>query len=105
MDGHAEPPETNNLARVYQGSVRSCAASLPGLKLRSGRPIRVMLTVRRRVDRFATKENGMTATQPSRPLPATLIPGDGIGPEITDAVVAILGPAVAARRLSALGSR
>jgi isocitrate/isopropylmalate dehydrogenase len=25
-----------------------------------------------------------------RPIPATLIPGDGIGPEITEAVVAIL---------------
>jgi isocitrate dehydrogenase (NAD+) len=28
--------------------------------------------------------------KPSRPIPATLIPGDGIGPEITAAVVAIL---------------
>jgi len=32
----------------------------------------------------------MTVSQPVSKLPATLIPGDGIGPEITDAVVAIL---------------
>ncbi len=32
----------------------------------------------------------MTLPQPLSKLPATLIPGDGIGPEITDAVVAIL---------------
>jgi isocitrate dehydrogenase (NAD+) len=31
--------------------------------------------------------------KPSRPIPATLIPGDGIGPEITAAVVAILAAA------------
>ena len=33
----------------------------------------------------------MTTPKPANPIPATLIPGDGIGPEITDAVVAILG--------------
>ena len=32
----------------------------------------------------------MTATPPSPAIPATLVPGDGIGPEITDAVVAVL---------------
>ncbi len=32
----------------------------------------------------------MTTTPPDTPLPATLIPGDGIGPEITQAVVTIL---------------
>jgi isocitrate dehydrogenase (NAD+) len=31
--------------------------------------------------------------KPSRPIPATLVPGDGIGPEITTAVVAILAAA------------
>jgi isocitrate dehydrogenase (NAD+) len=33
--------------------------------------------------------------RPSQPIPATLIPGDGIGPEITAAVVAILAAAKA----------
>jgi isocitrate dehydrogenase (NAD+) len=32
----------------------------------------------------------MAETAPQQKIPATLIPGDGIGPEITDAVVAIL---------------
>ena len=32
----------------------------------------------------------MTTPKPVDPIPATLIPGDGIGPEITEAVVAIL---------------
>jgi len=32
----------------------------------------------------------MTATQTTKKMPATLIPGDGIGPEITEAVVTIL---------------
>ena len=32
----------------------------------------------------------MAITRSASPIPATLIPGDGIGPEITDAVVAIL---------------
>jgi len=32
----------------------------------------------------------MTATQTAKKMPATLIPGDGIGPEITEAVVTIL---------------
>ena len=32
----------------------------------------------------------MAMTRSASPIPATLIPGDGIGPEITDAVVAIL---------------
>ncbi len=33
------------------------------------------------------------AKQKTRPIPATLVPGDGIGPEIVDAVVAILDAA------------
>ena len=32
----------------------------------------------------------MAMPRSASPIPATLIPGDGIGPEITDAVVAIL---------------
>jgi len=32
----------------------------------------------------------MSTSKTANPIPATLIPGDGIGPEITDAVVAIL---------------
>jgi isocitrate dehydrogenase (NAD+) len=32
----------------------------------------------------------MTTPNSANPIPATLIPGDGVGPEITDAVVAIL---------------
>ena len=35
----------------------------------------------------------MSQATPSAPIPATLIPGDGIGPEITDAVVAVLAAA------------
>jgi hypothetical protein len=35
------------------------------------------------------RESAMHPIQPSRQPPATLLPGDGIGPEITDAVVAI----------------
>ncbi|HJY78623.1 MAG TPA: isocitrate/isopropylmalate family dehydrogenase, partial [Burkholderiales bacterium] len=35
----------------------------------------------------------MTRRENGRAIPATLIPGDGIGPEIVDAVVAILGAA------------
>ena len=32
----------------------------------------------------------MSQATPSAPIPATLIPGDGIGPEITEATLAIL---------------
>ena len=32
----------------------------------------------------------MATTEPQQQIPATLVPGDGIGPEITDAVIAIL---------------
>ena len=32
----------------------------------------------------------MSNAKAPRPIPATLIPGDGIGPEITEAVVGIL---------------
>jgi isocitrate dehydrogenase (NAD+) len=39
---------------------------------------------------FARKEQRMATKKPQPRIPATLIPGDGIGPEITDAVVAIL---------------